>query len=123
MLGPPLARSTMGFCDSAGISERRMPRVQHQRVGMGQQRHDGQIDPLQARGRSLEIAVVDGQHHGAPRRRVEDPRQAVLHAPVELVGTFQEKARHRLRPVRLVPLTFLVGFGHGFTSCSLLDFT
>ena len=29
MLGPPLARSTIGFCDSAGMTERRMPRVQN----------------------------------------------------------------------------------------------
>ena len=29
MLGPPLARSTIGFCESAGMTERRMPRVQN----------------------------------------------------------------------------------------------
>ena len=29
MLGPPLARSTIGFCESAGTIERRMPRVQN----------------------------------------------------------------------------------------------
>ena len=28
MLGPPLARSTIGFCEAAGITERKMPRVQ-----------------------------------------------------------------------------------------------
>ena len=29
MLGPPLARSTIGFWHSAGITERKMPRVQN----------------------------------------------------------------------------------------------
>ncbi len=29
MLGPPLARSTIGFCVSAGMTLRKMPRVQN----------------------------------------------------------------------------------------------
>jgi len=29
MLGPPLARNTIGFCVSAGMTLRRMPRVQN----------------------------------------------------------------------------------------------
>ena len=53
-----------------------------------------------------------------PGGRVEHARQAVLHAPVELVRALEEKARRCLRLVGLVALTFLVGFGHGVTSSS-----
>ena len=39
--GPPLARSTMGLAQSAGISERRMPRVQNSASHCG---NSGTID-------------------------------------------------------------------------------
>ena len=41
MLGPPLARSTIGFCDSAGMTLRRMPRVQNSASHEGR---SGRID-------------------------------------------------------------------------------
>ena len=63
-------------------------------------------------GRALEIAVVDRQHHGAPGVRIEGAGEAVLHAPVELVRAFQEKARRLLRHVGGVAFAFLVGFRH-----------
>ena len=97
MLGPPLARSTIGFCNSAGIIERRMPRVQNSASHSGS---SGTIDrSMRSRpgGRALEVAVVDRQHHGAAGLRIEGPRQAVLHAPVELVGALEEKSRRGLR--------------------------
>ncbi len=39
--GPPLARSTIGFCESAGITERKMPRVQNSASHCG---NSGTID-------------------------------------------------------------------------------
>src|SRR5213080_4542840 len=41
--------------------------------------------------RSLEVAVVDREHHGATRARVEDAREAALHAPVERRRALQEE--------------------------------
>ena len=112
MLGPPLARSTIGFCE-VGRDDRAQDAARaEQRVAVGQQRHDRQIDALEPGGRALEVAVVDRQHHGAARRRVEGAREAVLHAPVELVRALQEEARRRLRLVGVVAFTFLVGFRH-----------
>ena len=77
---------------------RKIPRVSI-RVSVGQKRYDIEIDPLQAGGGALEVSVIDGQHHGAAGRGVEDARQAVLHPPVELMRAFEIKARRLLRPV------------------------
>ena len=87
MLGPPLARSTIGFCDSAGIDRAQDAAGAEQRVAGRQQRHDRQVDALKPGGRALEVAVVDGQHDGAAGLRIEGAREAVLHAPVELVAS------------------------------------
>ena len=110
--GPPLARSTIGFWQSAGITRAQDAARAEQRVALRQQRHDREIDALEPRGRPLEIAVVDGEHHRAPRCRIEHAGEAVLHAPVELVRAFQEKARRGLRLVGLVALARFVGFRH-----------
>ena len=56
--------------------------------------------------------MVDGEHDGAARRRIEGAGEAVLHAPVELVAALQKKSGRRLRRVGLIALAFLVGFGH-----------
>jgi hypothetical protein len=96
---------------------RRHNRAEHatraeQRVALVKQRQDRKVDALEARGRPLEVAMINGQHHGAPGLRIEGPRQAVLHAPVELVRAFEEKARGGLWRSGLVAFAFLVGFGH-----------
>src|SRR5262249_27899577 len=67
---------------------------------------------LKPRGWTLDIAMVDRQHHRPPRRRVERAREPVLHAPVELVRAFQEKSRRGLRYVGLVVVAIFIGFGH-----------
>ena len=56
--------------------------------------------------------MVDGEHHGTAGNRIEHPRHAVLHAPVELVRSFEEKARRLLRLIDGVAFAFLVGFRH-----------
>ena len=56
--------------------------------------------------------MVDGQHHRASGRRIEHAGETVLHAPVELVRTFQEKSRRGLRAIGLITLTRLIGFRH-----------
>ena len=48
----------------------------------GHERDDVEVDPLEAGRRPLEVAVVDGQHHGPAALRPEDPGQPVLHPPV-----------------------------------------
>ena len=68
------------------------PAGTHQAVGVGDQRHDRKVHPLQARGRAHDVAVVEGQHHGLAARGVEDPGQAVLHAPVEMGQALEEEA-------------------------------
>jgi len=69
----------------------------HQTVRVLDQRHDAEIDTLDARGRPHDEAVVEREHHGAPGGRVEDPAQAVLHAPVEIVRSLEKKT---VRPLR-----------------------
>ena len=56
--------------------------------------------------------MVDGEHHGAARSRVEHPRHAVFHAPVELMRALQIEAGRLLRSIEGVAFAFLVGFRH-----------
>jgi len=58
--------------------------------------------------------VIDREHDGAAALWAEHAREAVLHAPVELVRAFQEKARRRLRLIGLVAGAFDIGFRHVF---------
>ncbi len=95
MLGPPLARITTPLGSAAGMVERRMPRVQHQRVGVRQQRDDVEVDALEPGRRALEIAVIDRQHDRAPALGPEDPGEPVLHSPVVGAGPLQKEARGR----------------------------
>ena len=88
-----------------------------QGVAGGQQRHDAEIDTFEPGRRALEVSVVDRQHHGPASGRSEDARKAILHAPVELVRTFQVKPRRGLRLLDLVFSPFFVGFRHA-SPCS-----
>ena len=98
---------------SAGTIERRMPRVQKRASTLGSERHDVEVDPLEARGRALEVAVVDGEHDGAPRARLEDAREAVLHAPVVGARALQEERPIAGGHVEVEVLAVAaVGFGH-----------
>ncbi len=49
VLGPPLDRITTPFGNVDGMLERRMPRVHISASAYGQQRHDRQVDALEAR--------------------------------------------------------------------------
>src|SRR5512135_3392294 len=64
MLGPPLARMTT-------------PRVN---VGVSHERNDVDVHAFEPGGRAKKVAVVDGEHHRAARRGVEDAGEPVLHA-------------------------------------------
>ncbi len=99
---------------SAGIIERTMPRVQNRASHIGAERDDRLIDALKAGGRALEVAVIEGEHHGAARLRIEGLREAVLHAPVEVAAPLEEVAGGLLRHVRVVVLVLLadVDFWH-----------
>src|SRR5262249_4073943 len=74
------------------------PAGAHKRVAVGQQRQDVHVDALEARGRALEVPVVDREHERAPGGGAEDAGEAVLHAPVERGRALQEEglllARH-----------------------------
>ena len=59
-----------------------MPRVTISASAYGTSGTMPDVDALQPGGRSLEVAVVDGQHHGPAAVRAEDPRQPMLHTPV-----------------------------------------
>jgi len=63
----------------------------HQRVRERQQRDDGQVDPLQACSGSLEIPVIDGEHHRAAGGWPEYAGQPALHAPVQAAAAFERK--------------------------------
>jgi hypothetical protein len=65
------------------------------------------------------VAVIDRQHDRAARGRVEDAREAVLHAPIELVRALQEEAGRALCLIRVESRTFIVGFRHGSLSYGL----
>jgi len=90
-------RITTPFVNVDGMLDRRMPRRAHQGVGVRQQvaRSSGRSAP--ARRRPEEVAVVDGEHDGAPGRRPKDPGEAVAHAPVELVRALEMEALVRGR--------------------------
>jgi hypothetical protein len=80
-------------------------------------RHEGQdvqVDALQASRRTLEVAVVDGQHHGSAALWAEDPRQAVLHTPVVRARALQEEGLEMLWDllVELFAAAAAVGFRH-----------
>jgi hypothetical protein len=92
----------MGFVDWAGITRAQDSTRTEQRVARGEQREDAQIDALETGRWALKIAVVDRQHHRPAAGRVENAREAILHAPVELVGAFQIKSRRKLRLLDLV---------------------
>ena len=62
----------------------------HQRVGVLDQRHDVQVQAFQAGGRPHDIPVVESEHHGTAGAGPEDPREAVFHPPVEVIGPFYE---------------------------------
>ena len=83
MLGPPLALTTTPLLEGGRHGGAQHAAGQHQGIGVGSEGHDVHVDALQAGGGSLEVAVVDGQHHGAAALGPEDAGQAVLHAPVE----------------------------------------
>jgi hypothetical protein len=64
--------------------------------------------------------VVDGEHHGAARGGIKHPRHAVLHAPIELMRSFEIKARRLLRLVERIAFAFFVGFRHDVVSPRLM---
>ncbi|MNS81413.1 hypothetical protein D3C72_1151270 [compost metagenome] len=73
------------------------PTGTHQHVGFGKQRSNRQIDTLKPGSRPLEIAVVEGEHHGAVTFRVEDAREPGLHPPVQRAAALQGKGHVLLR--------------------------
>src|SRR5262249_20973719 len=91
------------------------PAGAHERVAVGQQRQDVHVDALEARGRALEVPVVDREHERAPGGGTEDAGEAVLHAPVERVCALQEEglllARHA--EVEVLGVLQIVHVGHG----------
>src|SRR5262249_46591937 len=91
------------------------PAGAHKRVAVGQQRQDVHVDALEARGRALEVPVVDCEHERAPGGGTEDAGEAVLHAPVERVRALQEEglllARHA--EVEVLGVLQIVHVGHG----------
>ena len=91
MLGPPLARSTIGFWHCAGITERNMPRVQNRASQDGNSGTIERVDAFETDDRALEIIVVDGKRHDESGSGIEHPRQPILHSPIELMRTFQIK--------------------------------
>ena len=58
---------------------------------MGDQGRDSQVHALDTGGRALKIPVIECQHDCAAGIRIKDTRKAVLHAPIQGIGTFQEK--------------------------------
>ena len=77
------------------------------------ERRDVEIDPLEAAGRTLEVAVVDGQHHGPAAGRPEDPGEPVLHPPVVGARALQEEGLVAGRLGEVEVLAFEgIGFGH-----------
>ena len=99
-----------------GIDRAQDAARQHQGVGVRDERHDVEVDALEARGRPLEVAVVDGQHHGAAALRAEDPGEPVLHAPVVGAGALEEEGRGFVRERRRgTPFGFVVASASGMT--------
>src|SRR6185436_3970096 len=70
--------------------------------------------PLEPRGRPLEIAVVDRQHHRPAAFGIQDAREAVLHPPVERAGPLDVEGTVLRRDVEMELLGFLavIGLGH-----------
>ena len=86
---------------------------EHQRVRVRAQGNDVEIDPLQPRRGSLKVPVVESQHHGAPGARIEDAREPILHAPVEVVRPLEEETLAACANFGLKALGCgTVGFGH-----------
>lgn len=54
---------------------------------------DVNVDAFQARGRTLKIAVIEGQHNRFTGTRAEDTRQTRLHSLVQCTTPFQRKQR------------------------------
>jgi hypothetical protein len=84
MLVPPDTRRTIGFWVEGGT-------MLHQRVCIGHDGNNIDIDPFKPRCGSLKISMIDGQHNRTAGLRVEDSGQSVFHPPIQSVGTFQEK--------------------------------
>ena len=101
-----------GAAQDEGVGRRRRDhRAQraaraHQHVRMRNQRHDAEVHALEAGGRPLEVAVVEGEHHGLARGRIEDPRQPVLHAPVERAAALDVERLVLLRHAEAEVLAF-----------------
>src|SRR5262249_32289382 len=83
-----------------------------QRVAIREQRNDREVDALEAGGRALEVAVIDGEHDGAAGRRIEHAREAGRPAPGERVGAFQEETGRDLRTVGKKFRAFAISFRH-----------
>src|SRR5581483_11690754 len=64
---------------------------QHQRIGVRRDRDDAQVDALEAGGRPLEVAVIDGEHHRAAALGPEYARETVLHPPVVSARALEEE--------------------------------
>ena len=64
----------------------------HEAVGVLQQGDDGEVDALDAAGGAHDEAVVAGEHEGAAVLGVEDAREAVLHAPVQVGAALEGEA-------------------------------
>ena len=79
----------------------------HQRVACVQEGDDVDIHPFKTGGRALKVAMIDGKHHRASRLRIEDPGEAMLHAPVEGVGPFQKERPVPDRDVQMKVLRVL----------------
>ena len=97
---------------------------EHEAVRVGFEGHDGLVHALQARGRALEVAVIEGEHDGAPILGIEDLAEAIFETPVILVAALEEESWGGLGHVGEVFLFLLVccaggDVGHGDVRFSL----
>ena len=63
----------------------------HEAVGILNERVDREVHALKSARRPHDKAVVAREHHGVPGLRVEDAREAVLHAPALVLVALEEE--------------------------------
>ena len=74
----------------------------HEAVGVLDERVDREVNALESASGAHDEAVVAREHDGAARLRVEDAREAVLHAPSLVLVPLEEERGVRLRLVEAV---------------------